>query len=236
MFDFNDSNAWGYHVLRSANIPARFQGMDFTDLSPYHNSKVVPLVQDWVRGTVGGDGIAKGGSPTTGKGLLMIGAPGQGKTTLALVAAQAVARGLTYDAMNLPPTQEKLPPRPQGQQVYYVSYPELLELSKRQFDNNITDEEAVLLDRIWARGPEVDRVKVLVLDDLGREHRTASQWAQSYFDNLLRLRFDAGLPTVVTSNVPRNQWTEVYGPRMDSFAKEAFTLLPIMAPEGDRRK
>ena len=77
--------------------------------------------------------------------------------------------------------------------------------------------------------------QTFVLDDLGKEYRTSSNWAENTFDALLRSRFNAGFPTIVTTNVPLKSWGTVYGEAMGSFAYEAFIPIDIIA-KGDRRK
>jgi DNA replication protein DnaC len=84
------------------------------------------------------------------------------------------------------------------------------------------------------KGP--DNISLLVLDDLGKEHRTASGWAENTIDAVLRSRYNAGLPTIVTTNVPLKNWGDVYGEAMGSFAHEAFIPINIVSTEGDRRK
>jgi DNA replication protein DnaC len=79
-------------------------------------------------------------------------------------------------------------------------------------------------------------VSLLVIDDLGKEHRTATGWAENTFDAVLRSRYNAGLPTIVTTNVPLKNWGEVYGEAMESFAHEAFLPINVVSMEGDRRK
>lgn len=227
MFDYADADRF----VRSANIPPRFRGLTFSDLSPYRGEDIGNAM-GWRDSVLDGDVIMADGKPTAGKGLLYIGAPGHGKTTLAVTLAQDLARAVryNYEAFGIPEGVT-----PGGRQVYYVSYPEMLEMAKRQFSDRTTEEEDRVLAGAWGHLSPSQNVKVLILDDLGREHRTASGWAENYFDNLLRKRYDLGLPTVVTSNVPRKEWADVYGERMASFAKEAFTARVIISPEGDRR-
>jgi len=52
----------------------------------------------------------------------------------------------------------------------------------------------------------------------------------------LRSRFNAGLPTIVTTNVPMKNWGTVYGDPMGSFAYEAFVPIEVKSDRGDRRK
>ena len=61
-------------------------------------------------------------------------------------------------------------------------------------------------------------------------------WAENTFDALLRSRFNAGLPTIVTTNVAFENWGGVYGEPMGSFAHEAFIPLTVTSTIGDRRK
>jgi DNA replication protein DnaC len=82
----------------------------------------------------------------------------------------------------------------------------------------------------------MNNTRVFILDDLGKEHRTATGWAENTFDALLRSRFNAGLPTIVTTNVPLKNWGVVYGEPMGSFAHEAFIPIAVKAPGGDRRR
>ena len=85
-------------------------------------------------------------------------------------------------------------------------------------------------------GESNENVKLLILDDLGKEYRTASGWAENQFDALLRTRFNYGLPTIITTNVPIESWGEVYGESMYSFLHEAFTTYQVISMEGDRRR
>lgn len=72
-----------------------------------------------------------------------------------------------------------------------------------------------------------DSVTVLLIDDVGKEHTTATGYAEDEIDYLMRYRFDAALPTLITSNIPAKQWGAKYSPAMASFIKEAFVLATV---------
>ena len=67
----------------------------------------------------------------------------------------------------------------------------------------------------------------LLIDDVGKEYRTSSNFAENEFDYLLRHRYDRGLPTLMTSNVPLDQWVETYGEAMHSFVHECVYLIDM---------
>jgi DNA replication protein DnaC len=102
--------------------------------------------------------------------------------------------------------------------------------------SNVNEADQLLLDSIYGDSDRMNNVRVFVLDDLGKEYRTTSGWAENTFDALLRSRFNAGLPTIVTTNVELENWGGVYGEPMGSFALEAFVPVKVKALRGDRRK
>jgi DNA replication protein DnaC len=72
-------------------------------------------------------------------------------------------------------------------------------------------------------------VRILVLDDLGKEY--GSKYDDSSFDEVLRARYDKGLPTIITTNVSREKWADEYSDAMGSFAYEAFTRVRIIGED-----
>jgi DNA replication protein DnaC len=191
--------------------------MEFSDLEDTPQKK---MVMDWVSTVKAGGVIKSPGSPLAGLGLLLLGSPGHGKTTLASVALQSLITDIPGDVRN-----------PIGG---FIDYPGLLRLKKSTWDDE-TDEKAQLkLDKIYGDAGTLN-MGVLVLDDVGKEYRTKNQWAENVLDELLRSRFNKGLPTIVTSNTGLEEWNK-YGDPMESFINEAFALVLVKAPGGDRRK
>jgi len=68
-------------------------------------------------------------------------------------------------------------------------------------------------------------IRVLVLDDVGKEHASLSGWQKSMLHHVLRTRYNNGLPTIVTTNVELTNWSGLYGDATESFANEAFIYL-----------
>lgn len=103
--------------------------------------------------------------------MVFIGAYGSGKTHLA--AAIANFR------------------QSQGEQVMFVTAPDLLDYLRTTFGPNANTTFDVLFDR-------VRNVPLLVLDDLATQH--ARSWAKEKLFQLLDYRYVAKLPTVITSS------------------------------------
>lgn len=212
--------------INRANLPERTIGLELSDLDPYEG-QVIEGVQKWIQQVYDLNVIKARGSRICGMGLLLVGKPGHGKTTLACTALQELIRGIPREALG---SLDKPPVRP----IYFTDYPKLLRMQKRQWEDP-EGFESNLIDGLFGDAPDHMNVKVLVLDDIGKEHRTATGWAENTFDALLRSRFNAGLPTIVTTNVPLKSWGDVYGEAMGSFAHEAFFPYSIVSKEGDRR-
>lgn len=226
MFEVKSLSPQRQRWLAQSGIPRRFVGKQFTDLDPYRGPGVIRTTQEWLDAYANGE-IFEG----SGVGLAYIGAPGHGKTTLAAVVAQAllVEDRFTHETETLS-RRGKRAKRP----VWFGYYPEVLEIFKRSYQND--PEAEAMVDALFGRGPAEDVIHTLVLDDIGKEHRTNSRWSENTFDHLFRARFDRSLPVIPTSNILLPQWGSVYGPAMESFAHEALTVINVAAPDGDRRK
>jgi DNA replication protein DnaC len=187
-------------------------GMEFSDLD---NAKVKAVVQTWVDTVRSGVVIKSPGSPSSGLGLALVGLPGHGKTTLASVALQELIRTMPVSS---------------NQPGLFMDYPKYLRLEKESWND---PESKELIQKI--NGDVRESIPLFILDDLGKEYRTASGWAENTFDAVVRSRFNAGLPTIVTTNVKMSKWRSTYGEAMESFAHEAFMWADVESETGDRR-
>jgi len=227
MYDISELRPSVRRQINQACIPERFVGLTLDDLASYEGEPEI-LINKWVNSVLSGEIIKARGSKKCGMGLLLVGKPGHGKTTLASVVLQEVIRKATPELWGSPDISVKNP-------ALFVDYPKLLRIQQKSWKD--TDgPEAFLMEQVYGDMKGPDNISLLVLDDLGKEHRTASGWAENTFDAVLRSRYNAGLPTIVTTNVPLKNWGDVYGEAMGSFAHEAFIPINIVSTEGDRRK
>jgi DNA replication protein DnaC len=235
MYNLNELNPLKrFWLTRNSNIPIRFQGWDRESVLKDLGSFPVEI-DEWVSDMASGKVIlAAGGLGVTGVGLLFDGAPGMGKTTHAVVAANQFV-------INLPDDKEQLEAvlhTKEGelghklQVIKYTTFPEFLALKKSVFDADADEKRRVnlVLEGYHGRSSEDWlNVRLLIIDDLGKERGTS--YEDSSFDELLRSRYDKGLPTIVTTNVNRENWKDQYGDAMGSFVYEAFHQVKIISKD-----
>lgn len=224
-------------LLRTSNIPRRFLGLEPNDLVA-KTGEFPPEINDWLDQVMDGEIIKQiGGLGVTGTGLLFDGAPGLGKTTHAVTTLMEVVRRLPNDGeiardiLAMTADNYGMASRP----IYYMTFPEFLSRKKAMFDADPETKKDMFLEMEGFHGRAKEdhlNVRVLVLDDLGKEY--GSKYDDTSFDEVLRARYDKALPTIITTNVAREKWAAQYGEAMGSFAHEAFTRVRIIGE--DRRK
>jgi DNA replication protein DnaC len=234
-YNLQDLTGFKRHwLLRSSNIPRRFLGWGSEDIEESFG-QFDPQIESWLKQVLKGDVIKQiGGLGKTGVGLLLDGGPGLGKTTHAVTTLMELIRRLpetdneARDVLAMSPEVYGLNSRP----IYYLTFPEFLSRKKAIFEADPDSKRQMFAEMEGFHGrAEDDRlnVRVLVLDDLGKEY--GSKYDDSSFDEILRARYDKALPTIITTNVPLENWGKKYGEAMGSFAHEAFRLVRIIGED-----
>lgn len=215
---------------RQANLPLRFKDKRFADVDlDSYPSAIVTLVKTWTQSLVDGKVIG-----VTGQGLFFTGQPGHGKTLLACavgneVMARAEARVYysgEYGNAYCP--------------VYFTRWTALLQLYRGLMDDD-SDEDSRTARAVLGNYPDPAwNVQLLILDDIGREHVGGTGWNSAQLDSLLRQRFDNGLPTIVTSNIPLHaskgmDWAKAYGDATASLISESSSVIDLTHRYGDQR-
>jgi DNA replication protein DnaC len=149
-----------------------------------------------------------------GQGLLLLGPGGRGKSYVAAAVLNAAVPKY---------------------RVRFIPLARLIRLAQSRFEASGKDFDAYELVNNELIGLR-NVIDFLVIDDVGKEYRSSSGYAQSEFDYTLRYRYDEGLPTIMTSNLSIDEWTEVYGEPMASFVHEACVMVALDERFPDLRK
>ena len=217
-------------LLQNTGIPKQFRRAHLsdyitepTDDSEYSgNVRVLKALNEW--------------APTTSHpSVLLFGPPARGKTLLAsallneqhaAIPHQHTREGRRFNRTEMIWWRQRKCP------VYFVQMAELVNMHLRlmrlrdEVYRGIRDSEEYLdLDRLVEDFSR--RVKFLVLDDVGKEHRTSTGFAQDVFDTLVRTRHNAGLSTIMTSNVPLSAWAKDYSESMQSLIRRSSLVLRL---------
>lgn len=133
----------------------------------------------------------------SGRGLTL-GSPhkGTGKTLLATLLLKTLLAG--------------------GTDGYFTQFNDMLDA----FSAGWRNEE----ERHWFQR-RVRNAGVLVVDDIGREHKGRSEVAEAMFDTVIRARVSAAAPTIITTNYTLEQMYEGYGGNVLSLLSEVNTYI-----------
>lgn len=204
--------------IQIASLPKARIGWELTDCKDVP-TEALDSLSKWLTGLYKGNVVTAVGRQTCGLGLLLYGLPGRGKTTVAVTLLQEIMRTATPEALKI--GEGKTLVRP----CYFITFNSLLDLKGALMDEQ-TESDKLLYDGILGESlDDAYNVRVLVLDDVGKEHASLSGWQKSMLHHVLRTRYNNGLPTIVTTNVELKNWSGLYGEATESFANEAFMYL-----------
>jgi DNA replication protein DnaC len=150
--------------LRDAHIPPRYQRCDLDNFIVYNNEQLLRAIEHAKKFVTS--------FPVVGKGLMLIGPPGIGKTHIAVavlrqVVATTGARGLYYDTRGL------------------------LRDIRNTYNPTLNAVEMDVLRPVM-------EAELLVLDDLGAERLT--DWVEETMSSIVNTRYNERRPTIFTSN------------------------------------
>jgi DNA replication protein DnaC len=152
-----------------------------------------------------------------GRGQLFHGTPGSGKTTLAMSTLLEI-----YYTHSI--------------RIFAISMAEWIK--KKTDQMSLADRKSEQAEQAWWRiYNQLEAVlacPVLLVDDIGKEYKTSSGYAEAEIDNLLRIRNTQARPTILTSNLPVEAWAKTYGDSMGSFVHEAFDVIPMSGKDQRR--
>lgn len=207
-----------------ANLPKRMRNKGLADYVPVNGSqgdvphnqtlKSVSIAKDFVSRFVTDHYVssarAKAGRfpedrSRMGKGLMLTGPNGTRKSTLAV----AVATEVQWISPSL--------------NVYYIRFKDWKDCLTTTFSKEVTAQTILAQKRL-----DIARlVPLLVLDDVGQEHRTNTGFTEKELHELLRIRYEDSKPTIITTNITPDSMEGVYGKSFDSFRNDAFYTLKM---------
>jgi len=206
--------------LQTANIPKNRFGWTLSDCTDTPKT-ALEAISDWFEAMREGQIIQNIGDPSCGLGILFYGEPGRGKTTLALSIIQEMITTFPLEAFG--PTNNGVLIRP----CYFATFNDVLDLKGKLMEEHTESEETLYLGMLGDCKDPAYNIRVLVIDDVGKEHTSLSGWQRNMLHHVLRTRFNNGLSTIVTSNISRDNWAASYGDATGSFVKEAFLYIPV---------
>ena len=191
-------------ALRNAGIPERFIDHRLDNFEPVPGTEQALAAAHAVVKAC----CTPGDRP---RGMVLVGKPGSGKTHLAV----GVLRGIVDSYAASDSTFSLFRSR-------FVVVPELLDtLRERIGDPTVRDPLPALME-----------APMIVLDDLGREK--PSEWVTDRLYVLVNRRYNAKLPTIVTTNYPLSELAARGYDAMISRLRDGATVVSMLA--GDYRR
>ena len=120
-----------------ANVPANRRGWEFSDCTDV-TEKDLKMLSKWVEHVKNGNVIRAEGKPYCGKGLMLVGAPGHGKTTLSVALLQEIMTTFPIEPFKV--EEGKVLNRP----CYFATFNDILNLKGLTIENSASEAQVTL--------------------------------------------------------------------------------------------
>lgn len=171
----------------------------------------VEFVKTWRQRYLGANPEAPEDRSLIGRGLIFVGSAGSGKTHLACATATTIHQLYNDATLYMPVTN-------------FFALGRDLQDAKDTAVKLGDPESLAELNKLRALKRSVFTKPLYVGDDMGKEYSAASGFVGTEVHRILRTRYDKGLPSILTTNVPLTEWSSRYDPAMYSFLHEAFDV------------
>ncbi len=176
--------------IRTCGIPSQFQGMTWEDLDPDYQGKAQKLCRQWAEKF---DLDAPGGSSL----ILFSPGPGVGKTLLCSLVGTQVINSWKGD-----PSVTRCP-------IRFETGPRLGQRIRATFNLPGDDLHHEREEDVYR---ELRGVKLLILDDVGKEQPRSYRFTQELYWYLIDERVKAQLPVLINSRLPLTGEGSLEGP------------------------
>lgn len=197
-------------IWRQSGIPFRLWGYSLAEYVDRYPD--VGQLSEWVQGFPQRHALDDNGYPADrdgyGRGLFLYGSPATGKTTAACAVLTSFRK------------LHKLP-------VYFARWDNYLKARQALMrgDAPSTDESGDFENTVVG----VESFDLVALDDVGHEYSSGSRYGETQLDQVIRSRYDRGLPTIITTNLSESAWTQRYDATLTSFIKRACTPMKFVS-------
>jgi DNA replication protein DnaC len=162
MFKVEDLKVRRRTWVKMAGIPLARLGWTLSDCGDV-KPDTLKKIKTWISAANQGMFIRAAGQPSCGKGLMLYGTPGHGKTTIALATLQEVMTTFSLDAFDVKDTNTLIRP------CYFITYSGLLDLKGSQIEGWSEDQEVIYEGIMGECANDAYNIRVLILDDVFAE-------------------------------------------------------------------